>query len=66
MKLKKDHEQTLTWVIAIHTAWYCAEDFVQQYKRCGNSWGCPAVSKPDFMKLKPYFAKGILLYIYGS
>jgi len=64
--LDSTNKNAVSRAIVIHTAWYCSEDFVQKYKRCGNSWGCPAVSDPDFEKLRPYFSKGILLYIYGN
>lgn len=32
--------------IVVHGAWYCTDDFVEEYGRLGRSWGCP-VLPPD-------------------
>jgi len=63
--LDSTNKNAVDRAIVIHTAWYCEEEFVKKYNRCGNSWGCPAVSESDFLKLKPYLAKGILVYVYS-
>ena len=63
--LEKSNANALERAIVIHSAWYVAEDFIKKQGRCGNSWGCPAVSEEAFKKLKPYFLKKIIVFIYN-
>jgi len=63
--LEKSNANALKRAIVIHPAWYVAEDFILKQGRCGNSWGCPAVSDEAFKKLRPYFLKKIIVYIYN-
>jgi len=62
--LEKSNANALKRAIVIHSAWYANEDFIIKQGRCGNSWGCPAVSEEAFKKLRPYFLKKIIVYIY--
>jgi hypothetical protein len=50
--------------IVIHSAWYCGEAFVEKNQRCGDSWGCPAVSAEVLAQLKSYLDQGIWLWIF--
>lgn len=63
--LDKTNANALSRAIVIHAAWYADEDFISKNKRCGNSWGCPAVSPDALKKLKPYLAKGVIVWIYN-
>lgn len=62
--LEKTNANAMSRSIVIHAAWYVEEDFIKKNKRCGNSWGCPAVSKEALKKLQPYLAEGIIVWIY--
>ena len=50
--------------IVIHSAWYAEESFIKKSGRCGNSWGCPAVSEEALKKLKPYLSENTIVWIY--
>lgn len=50
--------------IVIHSAWYATEGFIAEYDRCGNSWGCPAISPEALKACAPYLKPGTLLWIY--
>ncbi len=62
--LEKTNANALKRNIVIHSAWYADEEFIKKEGRCGNSWGCPAVSEESLEKLKPYLEQNILVYIY--
>jgi hypothetical protein len=62
--LETSNANAMSRAIVIHSAWYAEEDFIQKSKRCGNSWGCPAVSPEALKKLKPYLKDGVILWIY--
>lgn len=50
--------------IVIHSAWYATPDFIKANGRCGNSWGCPAVSEQALKDLKPFLQEGTIVWIY--
>lgn len=50
--------------IVIHSAFYVEKDFIEKNNRCGNSWGCPALSSQAFNECEKYFVDNTLLYIY--
>lgn len=62
--LEKSNANALERSIVMHAAWYASEDFIRKEGRCGNSWGCPAVSEEALKTLKPFLDKNILVYIY--
>jgi len=63
--LEKSNTNATSRAIVIHSAWYVAEKFIKEQGRCGNSWGCPAVSEEAFKKLRSYLTQNIILYIYA-
>ncbi len=62
--LEKTNANAMKRSIVIHSAWYASENFILQNGRCGNSWGCPAVSDEALKKLQPYLTEGTILWIY--
>ena len=63
--LEKRNANAVSRAIVIHSAWYVAEKFIKEQGRCGNSWGCPAVSEETFKTLRTYLTQNIILYIYA-
>ena len=62
--LESSNKNAASRAIVIHSAWYVKDDFIASNHRCGNSWGCPAIS-PDALKAcEPYLTPGTLLWIY--
>lgn len=51
--------------IVMHSAWYAEEKFIVENGRCGNSWGCPAVSEEALKTLAPYLIQNTVLWIYN-
>ncbi len=64
--LEKSNANALERSIVIHSASYVSEQFIKAEGRCGNSWGCPAISSEALKKLKPFFQKNIMVYIYAK
>lgn len=64
--LEKSNANALERSVVIHSASYVDEKFIKSQGRCGNSWGCPAISKEALKKLKPFFQKNIMVYIYAK
>lgn len=64
--LEKSNANALERSIVIHSASYVDEKFIKTQGRCGNSWGCPAISKEALKKLTPFFQKNIMVYIYAK
>ncbi|OFY86722.1 MAG: hypothetical protein A3F72_00025 [Bacteroidetes bacterium RIFCSPLOWO2_12_FULL_35_15] len=64
--LEKSNANALERSVVIHSASYVEEKFIKTQGRCGNSWGCPAVSKEALKKLSPFFQKNIMVYIYAK
>ena len=64
MGLEKSNANAESRAIVIHSAWYAEEDFIKKNNRCGNSWGCPAVSPDALKKLQPYLTEGTVIWIY--
>lgn len=64
--LEKSNANALERSVVIHSASYVNEKFIQAQGRCGNSWGCPAISEEALKKLRPFFQKNIMLYIYAK
>jgi hypothetical protein len=62
--LEKTNANAVDRAIVIHSAWYVEEDFIKKNNRCGNSWGCPAVSPEALEKLKPYLIENTVVWIY--
>lgn len=62
--LEKSNTNAMSRAIVIHSAWYVSEAFIKQQGRCGNSWGCPAVSEEAFKTLRNYLTQHIIMYIY--
>ncbi len=61
--LEKTNKNAEKRAIVIHSANYVSEDFVEKYDRCGNSFGCPALSPEDFRACETYFKAGVLIWI---
>jgi hypothetical protein len=51
--------------IVIHSAWYVEEPFIQKYKRAGNSWGCPALSRESLKDCAAYLKPKTLFWAYN-
>lgn len=64
--LEKQNINAEKRAVVIHKAWYCEPDFILQYQRCGNSWGCPALSEADFESALKWLKPGTFLYAYRS
>lgn len=64
--LEKKNSNAEKRAVVIHKAWYCETDFIKQYQRCGNSWGCPALSEADFESALKWLKPGTFLYAYRS
>lgn len=64
--LEKQNANAEKRAVVIHKAWYCESDFIQKGKRCGNSWGCPALSEADFNTAMKWLQPGTFLYAYRS
>ena len=62
--LEKNNANAQRRSVVIHSAWYVNENFIRQNGRCGNSWGCPAISAEALKELAPYLSPGIILWIY--
>jgi len=62
--LEETNKNALNRSIVIHSAWYADDDFITKYDRCGNSWGCPAISAQALEACKPYLKPGTLIWIY--
>lgn len=63
--LEKSNRNAESRAIVIHGAWYVEEDFIKKYNRCGNSFGCPAMSEKAFKECERYFKKDVLFWIYN-
>lgn len=50
--------------IVLHGAAYVCESFINQHKRLGRSWGCPAVSTSLAPQLIPLLKEGTCLFVY--
>lgn len=64
--IDKTNKNALERAIVIHSAWYAEEDFIKKNNRCGNSWGCPAVSPKALEKLKSYLTTNTIVWIYSG
>lgn len=62
--LEKSNANAMDRAIVIHSAWYVEEKFIKENHRCGNSWGCPAVSPEALKKLKTYLTENTIVWIY--
>ncbi|MGP8216437.1 MAG: murein L,D-transpeptidase catalytic domain family protein [Bacteroidia bacterium] len=62
--LEETNKNAMSRNIVIHSAWYADEDFIASYGRCGNSWGCPAISEEAMKICQPYLKPGTLVWIY--
>lgn len=62
--LEETNKNALSRSIVIHSAWYANDDFIANYGRCGNSWGCPAVSEKALKDCQSYLKPGTLVWIY--
>jgi hypothetical protein len=62
--LEGTNKNALSRGIIIHSAWYANIDFITTYGRCGNSWGCPAISAEALKSCEPYLKPGTLVWIY--
>lgn len=63
--LDKTNKNALERAIVIHSAWYSEQAFINKNNRCGNSWGCPAVSPNALKKLKSYITTNTIVWIYS-
>ena len=63
--LDNTNQNALGRSIVIHSAWYADENFIANSGRCGNSWGCPAVSSAALKDCQPYLKPGTLVWIYN-
>ena len=64
--MEKSNRNAEQRAVVIHKAWYCEPGFIRQYERCGNSWGCPALSPADFETALHWLKPGAYLYAYRS
>lgn len=62
--LESTNKNALSRGIIIHSAWYAEDNFISGNGRCGNSWGCPAISASALKMCKPYLKPGTLVWIY--
>ena len=62
--LEKNNKNALSRGVIIHSAWYAEENFIASYGRCGNSWGCPAISAKALKDCETYLKPGTLVWIY--
>ncbi len=63
--LEKNNKNAMSRGIIIHSAWYADDDFIFNYGRCGNSWGCPAISTNALKTCEPYLKPGTIVWIYS-
>ncbi len=63
--LEQNNKNALSRGVIIHSAWYADDKFIASYGRCGNSWGCPAVSAEALKDCAPYLKTGTLVCIYN-
>jgi hypothetical protein len=64
--LEESNKNAKKRAIVIHSAWYAEETFIKKYNRCGNSWGCPAISEKSLKECKDYLKPKTLLWIYNQ
>jgi hypothetical protein len=50
--------------IVVHGAWYCTEDFVEEYGRLGRSWGCPVLPPDVSEEIIDTIKRGTALFAY--
>ena len=62
--LESTNKNALSRGIIIHSAWYADDNFISSNGRCGNSWGCPAISSNALKTCEPYLKPGTLVWIY--
>lgn len=62
--MESTNKNAMSRGIIIHSAWYAEDNFITNYGRCGNSWGCPAVSSEALKACEPYLKPGTLVWIY--
>jgi hypothetical protein len=58
------NDKALERAIVLHGADYVSEDFIQQYGRCGRSFGCPSVPTDVSKELIQQIKGGSVLFIY--
>ena len=63
--LEQNNRNALSRGVIIHSAWYAEDNFIACNGRCGNSWGCPAVSCKALKDCEPYLKPGTLVCIYN-
>ncbi len=63
--LEQTNKNAMSRAIVIHSAWYADDNFIASTGRCGNSWGCPAVSATALKNCAPYLKPNTLVWIYN-
>lgn len=52
--------------IVVHGAWYCSEEFIEEYGGLGRSWGCPVLPFEVSAEIIDIVKNGTCLFIYSD
>jgi hypothetical protein len=60
------NEKAMSRYIVVHGAWYCSEEFIDEYGRLGRSWGCPVLPLEISGEIIDLVKNGTCMFVYSD